>query len=192
MAIKHFIRFAVLFLAASSCFAQQFTASTNVEDPPYGMVAQVWNNTTSTIYVDHIDVSGVLEASGQIAPNGIVEFGIGFSHLEENQCKPAVSTLFIDPVNGPYPSTDANLRVTQQPCTPGGLVYGIPLGPNKWNYTPTNLYVLSICYGTICSIDLSNLAVPPGRGVTVYTSYYVGPYAYGWKGYVGVNFRGHR
>lgn len=204
MAIKHFIRFAVLFLAFTlTASAQQFTATARVEDPPYGLVAQLWNNTTSTIYVDHIDISGILEASGQVAPNGLVEFGIGFSNLEENQCKPAISMLFIDPSDGPYPSTDANLRVTQQPCTPGGLAYGVPLGPNKWNYTPTNLYVLNFCYGFICSLDIAGLPIPPGHGVTVYTAYYVeecykdptGAWkscAYGWKGYVGVNFRGHR
>lgn len=192
MASKNSTRFAVLFLlAASSCFAQQFTATANVEDPPYGLVAQLWNNTTSTIYLDHIDISGIAEATGQAGPNGLVEFGIGFSNLEESQCKPA-PMLFLDPVNGPYPSTDANLRVSQQPCTPNGLPYGIPLGNGKTNYTGTNLYALNFCYGGTCSANFNPLPIPPGHGVTIYTAYYVSPYAFGWKGYVGVNFKGHR
>jgi hypothetical protein len=182
-----------LFLFLSTLVsAQTFTATARVEDPPYGLVAQLWNNTPSTIYVDHIDISGILEATGQVAPNGLVEFGIGFSNIEENQCKPAISLLMIDPVNGPFPNTDTNLRVTQQPCTPGGLAYGIPLSPGKWNYTPTNLYAINFCYGFVCSLDLSGFPVPPGRGVTVYTAYYVEPNAFGWKGYVGVNFRGRK
>lgn len=190
MAIKHFIRFAVMFLAATlTASAQQFTATTKVTDPPYGMVAQLWNDTTATIYLDHIDVSAALDA-GQT--NGLLEFGIGYSHLEESQCKPALSTLIVDPINGPATSNDPNLRITQQPCTPNGLPYGQQIGPNQWNYTPTNSFNLSFCYGLACSIDLSNLAIPPNHGVTVYTAYYVEPYAFGWKGYAAVNFRGHR
>lgn len=203
MAIKHFIRFAVLFLilAAVSGFAQtqQFTATTNVYDPPYGMVAQLWNNSTHTIYLDHIDVAAGAEST-QTVIDGVFRFGIGFSYLEENQCSP-VSMVLLDPVNGPQVSTDTTVRVSQQPCTPNGLPYGTLLGPNRWNYTPTNLAPsgtpqlpnLATCNGLMCTLDYpAGLAIPPNHGVTIYTAYYKGTYAFAWSGYAAVNFRGRK
>lgn len=202
MANKHFTHFAILLLilaASVSGFAQtqQFVASApNVDDPPYGMVSQVWNGSTSTIYIDHIDVTAALESTG-----GLLQFGIGYSRLEESQCT-AATMMILDPLNGPTPSTDVSVRVSQQPCKPNGLTYGICLSncgaPNAtYNYTPTNVDAngkplpnLATCWMT-CTFDIpGGIAIPPNRGVTVYTAYL--PAYSGWKGYAAVNFRGRR
>lgn len=183
-----FLLFTVTFSFAQT---QQFTATAKVEDPPYGLVAQLWNNSTSTIYLDHIDVTAAPELK-QVATGGILQFGIGFSNVEESQCN-AAPMLLLDPVNGPQFSTDTTVRVSQQPCTPNGLTYGVLLSPGKWNYTPTNIFTLASCWGLVCTVDYpSGLAVPPNHGVTIYTGYYVESYAYGWKGYAAVNFRGRK
>jgi hypothetical protein len=193
MAVKYFIRFAVLFLALTlTASAQQFIAPVpNVYDPPYGMVAQLWNASTQTIYIDHIDASGLPEGT-QVVSGGIYEFSFGYSHLEESQCR-QVPWLTVDPVNGPQTSSDTPIRVSQQPCTPNGLAYGVPTGPNSWNYTPTNLFGLGTCWQLACSIDFpGGLPIPPNHGVTVYTAYYKDPSAFGWSGYAAVNFRGRK
>jgi hypothetical protein len=191
MANANSIRFAVLFLilAAVSGFAQtqQFNATAvNIDDPPYGLVAQLW--CASGCVIDHIDATGILDP-GQ---SGQPTFGFGFSFTEENHCKPTPVIVF-DPVNGPQPISDPGTRASQQPCTPNGLPY------SSSNYTPTNTApagfyqppVLQQCWQLVCSIDFpGGLTIPPNHGVTVYTS--LQPSYLGWKGYASVNFRGRK
>lgn len=202
----------IISLMSLASFAQttQFTVTANVNDPPYGLVAQLWNNSASTVYLDHLDITGAPE-SAQVATGGVFQFGIGFSYVEENQCK-AISMILLDPMNGPQLSTDNSIRASQQSCTPNGLTYGVPVSPGVWNYTSTNtaptgtpqLPVLAMCWGLQCTLDYpTGLAIPSHHGVTVYTSYYVddcykdstGAWkscAFGWKGYAAVNFRGRK
>lgn len=166
---------------------QQFTATAvNIEDPPYGLVAQLW--CVAGCVVDHIGVSGVLEPN----QSGEVAFGFGFSFTEENECTPTPITTF-DPLTGPQAWTDTTVRASQQPCTPNGMPY------TSTNYTRTNTApagsyqppVLYQCWVFSCAIDFpAGLIIPPNHGVTVYTS--LQPAYTGWKGYASVNFRGRK
>lgn len=196
MAIKNSTRFAVLFLilAASGGFAQtRYVALSQVEDPPYGIVAQLWNASTTPVYLEFMEATG----APSVAFDGMIAFGFGLSNLEEQQCQPVAayvfggSTAVIAPNDG--------LRITQQPCTPNGQKYGIPIAglpPCAFgtNYTCTNFAPIKRCWLWSCSLDLTAapLVIQPGTGITVYTQRYKDPYFFSWSGYASVNFRWHR
>lgn len=169
-----------ILLISLASFAQtngQYTGTIFVNDPPYGFVAQLWNGSTSTLILDHIDITSSPEQQ-QIKPGGIFMFGIGYSNIQEPGCT-VTQVLYVDPVNGPTLSNDTSL--SHQPCT--------------FPYIATNnlgLPVLSFCYGISCTIDYpQGLPVLPGRGVTIYTAYYISPDAFGWNGYIAANFKWH-
>lgn len=180
MTFRILARFFLLFpLLISSAFAKNnYSATAVVDDPPYGLVAQLWNGSAFPIYVTHIDVT--------TTNGGMLNFGIGYSNLEQSDCT-SFSVIAADPVAGPTVITGQGIRPSAQPCTPGGHPYSVT------NYTLTNLFNLANCFGSVCSLEFpQGVTIPPNHGVTIYTAFFVnGSWANGWTGYAAVNFRWH-
>lgn len=200
MATRNSTRFAflLLILAVSSCFAQtRYISMSQVEDPPYGIVAQLWNSSNTPVYLESVESSGAASVIYSPATDGILEFGYGLSNLEEQQCQAVQATVFGG--NSLVVAPNDGVRVSQQPCTPNGLKYGVAYtgtgSCNGYNYTCTNFIPIKRCWGAVpCSVDLTvnPLVVQPGTGITLYSARYKDPYAFGWQGVVTVTFRWHR
>lgn len=186
--------FALLFLLSVSAFAQTqyYSASGSVNDPPYGLIAQLWNGSSAPIYVTGVDITAQLE-SVQPVTGGLLIFGYGYSSLEENQCTPT-SMIALNNTLGPSLYISSLIRVTQQPCTPNGMAYGIPLGPGMWNYTNTNQGFpnLMTCWFNSCKAEWpQGIMIPPNHGMTIYSGLYKSPNSFGWNGYAGFQFQWH-
>jgi hypothetical protein len=174
---------------------QRFVSFSNVENPPYGLVAQLWNASSDTIYVDSVSVAAapnlpLARGTNATLPVSFLSFGFGLSNLEENQCTSNGSFL----MGGNTAVVAFNtVRVTQQPCTPNGRPYGQSNGNGTYNYTPTNFVTLDACIGNHCWLDFSGgaIAIQPGTGITIYTSVYDGVNGFGWTGYAYSSFRWH-
>lgn len=202
----------------SSVFAvaqtkQYFTTTMKVENPPYGLVAQLWNPSDSgeTIYVDSVDFSivpTVVYVANKIdssyLTNGFLNSAVGLSKMEELQCHAGVINKldWTNPV--PATSSDTHVRASMQPCTPRGMQYGIPYtGPGNcggYNYTCTNPFGLGSSYGLNYVVTPpSDTPLPPGSGVTIYSGRYIidtdpncPGCSFGYMGYVYVNIRFHK
>lgn len=170
----------LLLLVSLASFAQTpvvnfYAPAMNIYDPPYGLVAQLWNP-SETITVDEVKVSGTPDGT----LTGAVTFAVGLSNIEQPGCQ-ATSITAADGVS------TTSVRVSQQPCVINGQSYSTA------NYTPTNISVLAQCWGNICVFDRPFVLVP-GRGITVYVARFLSPtnYANGFPGYIGVNFYWHK
>lgn len=207
---------AVILLMSLAAFAQtkvNFTVTMKVENPVYGLAAQVFNPPDSgeTIYIDSVDFSIALgfpyvvnKVDPQFLTNGYVSGAVGLSKLEELQCTPAVinKLSWINPV--PATLSDTHVRASQQPCTPRGMKYGIPYtGPGNcggFNYTCTNPFGLGTSGGlNYISRPPNDEPLPPGSGVTVYNGRYIldsdptcPGCAFGYLGYIYVNVHFHK
>jgi hypothetical protein len=213
---KLFVCLALLMSSAFSQTAQTkqyFTTTMKVENPPYGLVAQVFNPPDSgeIIYIDSIDFSiipainyVVNKVDPSFTTNGFIGGAVGLSKLEEIQCQSGIINR-LDWSN-PVPATinDTHVRASMQPCTPRGMQYGIPYtGPGNcfgYNYTCTNPFGLGASNALNYALrPPDDQPLPPGSGVTVYSGRYIldsDPYcpgcAFGYMGYVYVNIRFHK
>lgn len=183
-------------LLSTALFGQtRFISVSEVENPPYGLVAQLWNASTDTIYVDSVSITAapnlpLPRGNNATIPVSYLSFGFGLSNLEEQQCTLTSSLVMGGSVLIPGPPT---VRVSKQPCTPNDKPYGQSNGNGTYNYTPTNFIALDVCIGNHCWLDFSGgaIAVQPNTGITIYTGVYDGKDAFGWTGYAYTSFRWH-
>lgn len=174
-----------------------FYSQASVTNPPYGMVAGIFNHGTTPIYLDEVSASVGPSVEYNPTTDGYVGFGFGLSNIEEDQCATAPiwwddSTRAASGLSLAASSSDTLAHVQQQTCTPHGLPYGVALSGGGFNYTGTNLIPLKNCWDEKC--DLMPRSIAPGTGVTVYIARYRASdgAAFGVAGKAVVNFRWHQ
>lgn len=201
-----FLMLTMLVCSAAASAQTRFVAYGAVENPPYGLVAQLWNGSSTThVMLDSLIATAVAtqicDSSGchtYTLADGIIEFGIGLSNIEENQCTPITPYVFGG--TNAIQAFPNGVRVSMQPCTPNGLPYNAPnpgypnCGGSGLNYTCTNFIGVMQCWGSFpCTLDLGSqpLDIPPGAGITVWTVRYKNDGGFGYNGMANVNFRYH-
>lgn len=178
-------------------FAQtRYSSFGIVDNPPYGMVAQLWNASTNVVYFDGLTVSAVPilplpHGSNGIYPVSFLEFAFELANKEESQCTSVTSFVMGGSTAIQAPST---IRVSKQPCTPNGRPYGQPNGDGTFNYTIQNFVIIDTCIAMYCRIELSASPIPvqPNTGITIYTAAYDGVNGFSWTGETWFNFRWHQ
>jgi len=196
--------FVVLLCAASFAQTKQFVSEVSVVNPPYGLVAGIFNRGTTNIFLDEVSASVGPAVTYNPSTDGYIGFGFGLSNVEEDQCQNGVinwddSTRV--PLGQPLAATtsDTLAHVQMQPCTPHGLGYGIPcsysfcLPAGGFNYTLTNLIAVKNCWAELCELGKTRV-IAPGTGVTVYIARYrlSDGAAFGVSGQAIVTFRWHQ
>ena len=186
----------ILLLSVAS-FAQtspKYYSTTCMVDPgqfpySYGLVCQVWNASSASVFVDSIEAQSQPLGSGSgNDPLAAFSIGFGMSNIEESACTTAKATTdYVNDISQPV-----GIRITGQPCRPNGLVYG--LQPNgSFNYTPTNTGAYKWCYSYECSLEPKNpIEVTPNHGITIYVEAIKNGNWVGWYGGHTVTFQYHQ
>lgn len=196
--------FAALFLVTACCAQSQsrYVAMSQVETVPYGMVSQLFNGSASTVTLESVEVSGAINTvcdptcHSYSSADGLLQFGFSLDNTEESQCQ-AVTGYVLAAATQVAPQD--GVRVSQQPCTPNGLTYGVPYtgtgNCGGFNYTCISTVGVKRCWGAgqihTCTLDLTaaTLTLSPGQGVAVWSGRYKNESAFSWQGYVTVAFR---
>jgi len=178
-----------------------FTSTVSVINPPYGIVAGIFNKGTTPIYLDAVAASVGPAVNYDPATQGYIGWGYGLSNAEEDQCQSGTifwddSTRVTSGLSLTTTSTDTQAHVQMQPCTPHGLAYGIPLSGGGFNYTnldAPNPNGIKRCWNETCDLTVPR-TIAPGTGITVWISRYrlSDGSAFGVSGQATVTFNFHQ
>lgn len=189
-----------------------FTTTIDVTNPPYGIVAQIFNHGATPIYIDEVSVSAglftaLMPSCTSTEPNpdhtiacGYILQSVYAIASEEINCtpKPILWEDFSRLGNSTATATDTAVTASSQPCNPHGLAYGIPYtgqgNCNGFNYSNcAGLLLLKSCREESCTLQYSvPRPIPPGAGISVWTARYrIDGYAFPQVGITSVNFKWH-
>jgi hypothetical protein len=178
-----------------------FTSTVSVVNPPYGMVAGIFNHGTTPIYLDAVAASVGPAVNYNPPTDGYIGWGYGLSNAEEDECQPGNifwddSTRVASGLSLATTSADTQARIQMQPCTPHGLTYGVPLSGGAFNYTnidAPNPDGIKRCWNEVCDLTVPR-TIAPGTGVTVWISRYrlSDGAAFGVSGKATVTFNFHQ
>lgn len=183
-----------------------FTSTVSVVNPPYGILAGIFNHGTTPIYLDAVTASVGPAVEYNPATDGYIGFGYGLSNVEEDQCQTGAifwddSTRTASGLSLAITSADTQAHIQMQTCTPHGLPYGVCLSAcgtanATYNYTQTNApnpNGIKRCWNEVCDLTVPR-TIAPGTGVTVYISRYrlSDGAAFGVQGQATVTFNFHQ
>lgn len=171
-------------LLLSSVFAFTQTRYTSqiieVDNPQYGLTAQLFNGSQSDIFLDRATIKGfnILPLFvGSDSPDhvSVMLLSIGLSNVEQSNCVPDHNVIALSGIA----NLTNGVRVSSYPC--------------QSEYILLDFASLETCVSKDCTFDYraEPIIVHPGTGVTLWVAVYDGKNAFSFVGHAWLSFEWH-